>query len=65
MTKKKEMKVIVNPKKCKLSGECFKVCPEKAILVKKKKAFIDQAKCDRDGICIPACPHGAISYIEE
>ena len=35
------MKVIINPDKCKLSGECIKVCPQKAIFVKDGKAVID------------------------
>lgn len=60
---KKNIKVLIDPKKCQLSGECFKVCPQKAIYTKKGKAIIDQKKCDQDGICIPACPNDAISFI--
>ena len=56
--------IVVDPKKCKLSGECFKVCPEKAISVRDGKAYIDPAKCNRDGICIPGCPNLAISVQE-
>ena len=57
-------KVIIDPEKCRLSGECIKVCPQKAILVKNGKAVIDYKKCDLDGLCIPACPYGAIKMIE-
>lgn len=54
-------RVLVDPKKCRMSGECFKVCPRGAVLVKEGKAWIDPSKCDLDGICIPACPNGAIT----
>lgn len=60
-----KMKVVIDPEKCQLSGECMKACPEKAIYVKDGKACIDQEKCDKDGLCIPACPHQAIELIEE
>ena len=59
------MKVVINPDKCQLSGECMKTCPENAISVKDGKACIDQEKCDKDGLCIPACPHQAIELIQE
>ncbi len=53
-------KIVVNSDKCKASGECIKVCPQRAISIKSGKAVIDYAKCDSDGICVPACPQGAI-----
>jgi NAD-dependent dihydropyrimidine dehydrogenase PreA subunit len=53
-------RVVVDPRKCVLSGECFKVCPQKAISIRDGKAWIDPSKCDLDGVCIPACPKGAI-----
>ena len=57
-------KVVIDYDKCKLSGECIKVCPQEAIFVKNSKAVIDYEKCDLDGICIPACPENAIKVIE-
>lgn len=57
-------KIIIDREKCQLSGECMKVCPEKAIFVKEGKAVIDPDKCNLDGICIPACPKGAIKVVE-
>lgn len=57
----KKTMVVVDRAKCKLSGECFKICPQKAISVKRGKAYIDPEKCDKDGICIPACPNLAIN----
>lgn len=59
------MKIVVDGKKCRASGECIKACPEKAISLVDGVAWIDPAKCDLDGICIPACPHGAIHFVEE
>ena len=58
------MKIIINPDKCKLSGECIKVCPQKAISVKDGKSVIDYERCDADGMCVPACPQDAIKLVE-
>jgi NAD-dependent dihydropyrimidine dehydrogenase PreA subunit len=60
-----KVKVVVDPEKCNLSGECMKVCPEMAIYVKEGKAAIDQDKCNLDGICIAACPNGAIHFTDK
>lgn len=54
------MKIIIDYNKCSASGECVRVCPEKAINFVNGKPTIDAAKCDLDGICIPACPNRAI-----
>lgn len=59
------MKIVVDAEKCCGSGECIKVCPEKALSLVNKLAVLDESRCDFDGLCIPACPHGAISYVEE
>ena len=56
--------ILIDPAKCQLSGECIKICPQQAIVVKKGKAAIDPKRCDLDGMCIPACPNGAISMLE-
>ncbi len=58
------IKIVINQDTCKLSGECIKVCPQKAISVKDGKTSIDYKKCDSDGICIPACPEGAITTVK-
>jgi NAD-dependent dihydropyrimidine dehydrogenase PreA subunit len=57
-------KVVIDNQKCKLSGECIKACPQKAITIIEGKTTIDYEKCDADGICIPACPEGALQMIE-
>ena len=59
------MKLVVDPKKCRASGECIRICPQNAISIIDGLATIDEEKCDLDGICIPACPHEAIGYTEE
>ena len=58
------MKLSVDSLKCVGSGECIKVCPQKAITIVNGRAVIDLQKCDFDGICIPACPNSAINYEE-
>ena len=59
------MKIVVDPKKCRASGECVLACPEKAIRIENGCAVIDHERCDLDGICIAACPHDAISFDEQ
>ena len=59
------MRIIIDPNLCCGSGECIRICPEKAIRLVDGKAVLDDAKCDLDGICIPACPKGAIGYEED
>lgn len=58
------MKLSVDPKKCRASGECVKACPEGAIAIVDGVAVIDFDRCDFDGICIAACPHQAIDFVE-
>lgn len=59
------MKIIIDPAKCKGSGECIRICPEKAISRVDDMAVLDESLCDFDGLCIPACPHEAISFLED
>jgi Fe-S-cluster-containing hydrogenase component 2 len=59
-----DKRIIIDSSKCKLSGECMKVCPQKAIILKNGATTIDYDKCDADGMCIPACPEGAITMTE-
>lgn len=59
------MKIIIDSEKCKGSGECIRICPEKAISRVNGIAVLDETLCDFDGLCIPVCPHEAISFIED
>jgi len=54
--------IVIDENLCCGSGECIKICPEKAITLVNGKAVLDDSKCDLDGICIPACPNSAIGY---
>ena len=57
------VRIVIDPDKCTGSGECMKVCPEGAIVMKDGKACIDPGKCDSDGVCVPACPNQAIKVV--
>lgn len=59
------MRIVIDRDLCCGSGECVKVCPEKAISLVDGKAVLNENACDFDGLCIPACPKGAISYEED
>ena len=59
------MQIIIDQNLCCGTGECIKICPEKAISLVHGKAVIDDSKCDLDGLCIPVCPKGAIEYDED
>lgn len=59
------MQIIIDQNLCCGTGECIKICPEKAISLVNGKAVIDDSKCDLDGLCIPVCPNGAIEYDED
>lgn len=59
------LEIIIDHNLCCGSGECIKVCPEKAIRLVNGKAVLDADKCDSDGLCIPACPKGAIDYEDD
>ena len=59
------MKIFINRKKCRGSGECVRVCPYGALQIIDGKAVVDHARCDLDGLCIPACPHDAIEIVDE
>ncbi|TYO97477.1 4Fe-4S binding protein [Geothermobacter ehrlichii] len=58
------MRIVIHADRCQGSGECIRVCPEKAISMVDGKAVLDESRCNFDGICIPACPHGAIEFDE-
>ena len=47
-------KITIDSSRCTSSGECIKVCPQKAITLKNGVTTIDYDKCDADGMCIPA-----------
>ena len=46
--------------KCKLAGECKKVCPVDAIAEGNPMFVIDASVCIDCGACKAVCPHDAI-----
>jgi uncharacterized protein (DUF362 family)/NAD-dependent dihydropyrimidine dehydrogenase PreA subunit len=46
--------------KCKLCGECWKICPAKAIEHHRKGIRFNNDTCIRCYCCLEMCPHGAI-----
>ena len=56
------MKIIIDPTKCKGSGECIKICPTKAFVVEpshddipKRPASVDYFRCVGCGLCETKC----------
>jgi MinD superfamily P-loop ATPase len=58
------IRIVVDPDKCIMSGECLRLCPVDAIVVGEGKAFILCERCNLDGLCIAACPHNAIRALQ-
>lgn len=57
-------KPVVDEKKCKLCGECWKICPAKVITHNVKGVHFDYDRCIRCYCCLEVCPYGAISAKE-
>ncbi|MBI5551434.1 MAG: DUF362 domain-containing protein [Desulfobacterales bacterium] len=53
-------KPVVDNPKCKLCGECWKICPAKAISHTTRGVQFDYNLCIRCYCCLEVCPHGAI-----
>lgn len=53
-----------NPDACRLCGECWKICPQKAITRKREKLCFDYDKCIRCYCCLEVCPHKAVKVEE-
>lgn len=53
-------KPIVNNRVCKLCGECWNICPAKAIAHNIKGIRFDYDQCIRCYCCLEMCPQGAI-----
>lgn len=57
-------KPVGNNKACKLCGECWKVCPAKAIAHNIKGIRFNYNACIRCYCCLEICPHGVIRMHE-
>ncbi len=51
-------------KRCRLCGECWEICPAKAITRGKKAPHFDYDACIRCYCCVEVCPHGALRAAE-
>ncbi len=72
-------RAVINTEKCKVSGECIKVCEVNAIYEGPKrmptfiscattellpgKSEVDPGKCTGCGECVPVCPSHAIEMV--
>jgi uncharacterized protein (DUF362 family)/ferredoxin-like protein FixX len=50
--------------RCKMCGECWKICPAKAITARKSDLSFDYDRCIRCYCCIEVCPHSALHAVE-
>ena len=57
-------KPVVDNKACKLCGECWKICPAKAITHNIKGIRYNYKACIRCYCCLEICPHGVIHMHE-
>lgn len=55
---------VVRQSVCRLCGECWKICPAKAISRQGKSLHLDYDACIRCYCCQEVCPHGAIKAEE-
>jgi uncharacterized protein (DUF362 family)/ferredoxin len=54
----------VDPVTCRLCGECWRVCPAKAITPYARMIGFDYDRCIRCYCCVEMCPHGALTAVE-
>lgn len=54
----------VDPKRCKMCGECWNICPAGAITPYAQTIGFDYDRCIRCYCCIEICPHGALQAVE-
>jgi uncharacterized protein (DUF362 family)/Pyruvate/2-oxoacid:ferredoxin oxidoreductase delta subunit len=52
------------PARCTMCGECWKICPAKAISHQAKSLSFDYDRCIRCYCCIEVCPHDALHAVE-
>jgi uncharacterized protein (DUF362 family)/Pyruvate/2-oxoacid:ferredoxin oxidoreductase delta subunit len=55
---------VCDPGLCRLCGECWKICPARAITPEAKPLCFDYDRCIRCYCCIEVCPFGALRTME-
>lgn len=53
-----------DPRLCRMCGECWRVCPAKAITPHAQRVVFDYDRCIRCYCCVEMCPHGALKTVE-
>lgn len=53
-------KPVADSQRCKLCGECWKICPAKAISHNIRGVIFDYDSCIRCYCCVEVCPHAAV-----
>jgi NAD-dependent dihydropyrimidine dehydrogenase PreA subunit len=56
---------VIEAKKCRGCRSCERVCPMKAIQVKRKKASLDPARCIGCGLCVLKCDQNRAIRLKE
>ncbi|MEA3379003.1 MAG: DUF362 domain-containing protein [Nanoarchaeota archaeon] len=57
-----ELKLKINPQKCKRCQICLKSCPVQAIYKKNNRILINHQKCIMCHCCYELCPYGAVEF---
>lgn len=58
---KRGPEILFDGDRCRKCGDCFPVCPQKAIKDDAQKGIrIDRGICDGCGLCVASCPEGAL-----
>jgi uncharacterized protein (DUF362 family)/Pyruvate/2-oxoacid:ferredoxin oxidoreductase delta subunit len=55
---------VCNPTVCRMCGECWKICPARAITPEQKPLRFNYDRCIRCYCCIEVCPFGALDNAE-
>jgi Pyruvate/2-oxoacid:ferredoxin oxidoreductase delta subunit len=55
---------VCDPGRCKMCGECWKICPAKAITARRSDLTFDYDRCISCCCCIEVCPHSALRAVE-
>lgn len=55
---------VCNPALCRMCGECWKICPARAITPGAEPLCFDYDRCIRCFCCLEVCPFGALQTVE-
>jgi uncharacterized protein (DUF362 family)/Pyruvate/2-oxoacid:ferredoxin oxidoreductase delta subunit len=55
---------VVDARKCRMCGECWRHCPAKAVAPAAAAVGFDYERCIRCYCCVEMCPHAALAAVE-